>query len=74
VVAGLIILPAVRSTWVSWLRAGHLLWPVALACAFAAPLGMRAIAAIWLTGCAAGLISAWRHRPPSPATTAPSAS
>lgn len=57
-VAGAVLLPAVRSTWVHWIRSGLGLVPVALAALIAAPHGIGAIVAVWAAGSAVGILRA----------------
>lgn len=59
--AGMILLPAVRSTWVALLRTGNAFWPVMVACVLVAPRGLPAIAAAWSVGCLVGALCSWKQ-------------
>lgn len=55
-VVGGICLPAVRSTWVHWVRGGVGLVPTIVAMALASSSGLHAMVAVWAVGCAIGIV------------------
>jgi hypothetical protein len=53
---GVIVLPAVRNTWVNMLRNGLGLWASAVAIVLATSGGLPAVAGVWAGACTVGII------------------
>ena len=58
---GAICLPAVRSTWVHWVRGGVGLLPAGVAMALASSSGLLAVVAVWALACTVGIVRRGRQ-------------
>lgn len=62
---GAVLLPAVRRTWVHWIRSGIGLLPFVVALFVAWDSGFGAVATVWTMGCLVGIARLWwrGHKP-----------